>query len=96
MNTKNMDDDVETKSQFSSAGDSKMTAFDKILHKDNKKLNRMQAQARSYLKSGGGFDAEESKSSVGSRHSVSSGMLPELKQKGRIGGKGLLSARSGA
>lgn len=48
LNTKNMDDDVETKSVLS-AGGSKMTTFDKILHKDNKKLNRMQAQAKSYL-----------------------------------------------
>lgn len=40
LNTKNMDDDADTKSVFS-AGGSKMSTFDKILHKDNKKLNRM-------------------------------------------------------
>jgi len=42
LNNKNMDDDWETKSAMSGGG-KKPSAFDKILHKDNKKLNKMQS-----------------------------------------------------
>ena len=87
MNTKNMDEDVENKSVISSTSGGKMSAFDKLLHKDNKKLNRMQDQARNFLKTGGStYDPEESKVSANSRHSVSSGALPQLNPKGRLGG----------
>lgn len=40
MNTKNMDEDEETKSVIS-AGGAKLSTFDKLLYKDNVKLNRM-------------------------------------------------------
>jgi hypothetical protein len=40
MSTRNMDEDIDTKSAI--GGGNSMTAFDKLLHKDNKKLNRLQ------------------------------------------------------
>lgn len=41
LSNRNVDEEWEKKSVMSSGG-SKPTAFDKILHKDNKKLNRLQ------------------------------------------------------
>ena len=40
MSTKNMDEDEETKSVIS-AGGKPTSTFEKLLHKDNVKLNRM-------------------------------------------------------
>jgi len=56
MSTKNMDEDWETKSAMSGGGAGSMTAFEKILHKDNKKLNRLQTQARNYISGGNSSD----------------------------------------
>ena len=61
-----------------------MSTFEKLLHKDNKKLNRMQEQAKNYLEKEGGFTGEISKMSSASR--LSSASLPDLTGKGRIGG----------
>lgn len=52
LNTSNMDEELETKSAISAGGNNSMSAFEKILHKDNKKLNRLQTQARNYMSMG--------------------------------------------
>lgn len=64
MSTKNMDEDWETKSAMSAGNAQPMSAYEKILHKDNKKLNRLQNQARNYLGSaeGGGRNVISSSS----------------------------------
>ena len=83
----NNDEDLYMSTTRSAGENSQMSAFEKLLHKDNKKLNRMQDQARNFLKTGGStYDPEESKISTNSRHSVSSGALPQLNPKGRLGG----------
>ena len=74
-----------------------MSAFDKMLHKDNKKLNRLQKQARNYLETGSNFDPEESKMSQISDKpwdTRSVGSLPALTSKRGLGA--LNSARKGA
>ena len=86
ISTKNMDDDEETKSVMSarSAG-GKLSTFEKVLNKDNNRLNRMQKQAQNYLeKETGAYTGEISKMSSSSR--LSSASLPDLTGKGRIGG----------
>lgn len=82
MDTKSMNDDDDAMSTRSAPGT--MSTFEKLLHKDNKKLNRMQEQARNYLEKEGGFTGEISKMSSASR--LSSASLPDLTGKGRIGG----------
>ena len=50
INTKNMDDDEETKSVMSSrSAGGKLSTFEKVLNKDNNRLNRMQKQAQNHL-----------------------------------------------
>ena len=85
INTKNMDEDEETKSVISARSGGKMSTFEKVLHKDNNRLNRMQKQAQNYLeKETGAYTGEISKMSSSSR--LSSASLPDLTGKGRIGG----------
>ena len=84
LNTKNMDDDDDAKSVKSAGVGGKVSTFEKLLHKDNNRLNRMQNQAKSYLEKEGGFTGEVSKMSSYSR--LSSASLPDLTGKGRIGG----------
>lgn len=79
-----MEDDDDAKSTRS-AGPGTMSTFEKLLHKDNNRLNRMQSQAKAYLETSGvGFNGEISKMSSTSR--LSSASLPDLTGKGRIGG----------
>ena len=100
LNTQNMDEDFETKSAMSSGPAGSMSTFEKILNKDNKKLNRLQTQAKSYLVNGsvdGGRSVMSSTSRLSSAQSQ--GALPDVhgkKASGRIGGiGGLRSARQG-
>ena len=79
-----MDDDDDAKSVKSAGVGGKISTFEKLLHKDNNRLNRMQNQAKSYLEKEGGFTGEVSKMSSYSR--LSSASLPDLTGKGRIGG----------
>ena len=48
-----MGDDWETKSN-ASAGN--MSTFEKLLHKDNKKLNRLQKEAKHYIETTGAWE----------------------------------------
>ena len=91
LNTKNMDDELEVKSQASGKGGS-MSTFEKLLHKDNRKLNRLQTQARNFISTGSSHDPNKSIMSQSSRLSsaYSQGALPDV-HAGRIGG--LKSAR---
>ena len=100
LNTQNMDEDFETKSAISLGPAGSMSTFEKILNKDNKKLNRLQTQAKSYLVNGsvdGGRSVMSSTSRLSSAQSQ--GALPDVHGKkagGRIGGiGGLRSARQG-
>jgi len=96
LSTKNMDEDWESKSAISASANS-MSTFEKILHKDNKKLNRLQNQARNYISTSGGHDPLKSVMSASSRLSSahSQGTLPDV-HAGRKTGGGLHSARLGA
>ena len=85
ISTRNMDDDEETKSVISARSGGKMSTFEKVLNKDNNRLNRMQKQAQNYLeKETGAYTGDVSKMSSSSR--LSSASLPDLTGKGRIGG----------
>ena len=78
-----------------------MSTFEKLLHKDNKMLNRMQNQAKTYISTTGSMRGDSSRigsaknadlSRLGSAQSEKS--LPELlPSQGRIGSGGLRSAR---
>ena len=91
MSTKNMDEDLETKSQISGGAPGNMTAFEKILHKDNNKLNRLQTQARNYIGGSASFDGN--RSAMSSHERIPKTSLPALTND-RIGGGRLASARS--
>lgn len=91
LNTRNMEESFETES----ARRNSTSTFEKLLHKDNKKLNRLQTQARNYM-STGSYNGDVSKMSSTSRISSANShkSLPELGPSGRIGG--LKSSRTGA
>lgn len=72
-----MDEEYEETKSVGSNGN--MSTFEKILHKDNKKLNRLQTQARNYIGTGsytGDVSKMSSKSRLSSAHSQ--GALPDL------------------
>ena len=50
LSTSNMDEDMDTNIAKNAVGG--MSNYEKILHKDNKKLNRLQTQARNYMGTG--------------------------------------------
>lgn len=91
LNTRNMDDNFESES----ARRNSTSTYEKLLHKDTKKLNRLQTQARNYM-STNSFNGDASKISASSRLSSANSQksLPDLTGTGRIGG--LRSARLGA
>ena len=62
-----------------------MSAFEKILHKDNAKLNRMQNQARNYI-AGSASNYDGQRSSMSSHERISKTSLPALTDgpKGRM------------
>ena len=85
----------ETTSVGSAGG--KMTAFEKILHKDNNKLNRLQNQARNFI-STGSYKGDVSKMTSNSRMSSanSQGALPDLTSSEIVRRHGPRSSRSGS